>query len=162
MPTLISVNEMRERFDIDGDIGDTRLEPHIGAASRRLRGWVGAAAYDAAAATPVEGQDADSDTVNDLKSAEAHLAFHYALLGWNSPLSGKGVVATAMSAEGSEVRKYLSPDETGKLSAMFLERAREIAAPYCAATADADFSIVGAGDCCLPDTSCEAVTRSEC
>lgn len=164
MPTLISTDEFRERFDIDSEIKDTRLEPHIGSASRRLRKWVSDATYDAAVSAADPGQDLDTDTVNDLKNAEAHLAMHYALLGLNSPLSGKGVLATATATEGREVRRYLNPGETRDLAGQFLDLAREIAEPYCTSdgTPGAGFEMVDVGDCCLPDTSCEAVTRSVC
>lgn len=133
MATLISVDEFRERFDIDTEIQDRRLEPHIGSASRRLRKWVGATVYDAAAEDSTPGEDDDDDTVNDLKNAEAHLAMHFAILGLNSPLSTKGVVATSTSDEGRDLRKYLTPDETQKLSVQVLELAREIAGEYIAA-----------------------------
>lgn len=126
MPTLISAIDLRERFDIDDSIENTRLTPHIGAASRRLRKWVGEAAYsDALLPTPT-----DPDRKADLQNSEAHLAFHFAIFGLNAPLSIKGVVATSMAGEGKEMRKYLLPDESARLSNHFLELAREIAEPY--------------------------------
>jgi hypothetical protein len=80
----------------------------------------------------------------------------------NAPLSKKGVVATAMSAEGREMRKYLSPKETAELSGYFLELAREIVEPYLLAdgTPSASFEVIAeeefteastrsnAGNCC--------------
>ena len=126
MPTLVTVDEMRERFDIDSEIDDKRLTPHVGSASRRLRKWVGETVYaDALLASPT-----DADRKEDLTNAEAHLAMHYALVGLNSALSGKGVVATSMSAEGREMRKYYTPKETGELAQMYLETANEIARDY--------------------------------
>ncbi|MGE0367217.1 MAG: hypothetical protein AB7Q00_15935 [Phycisphaerales bacterium] len=126
MATLLSVIDFRERFDIDPEILDARITPHIGSASRRLRKWVGEEAYADALLTATT----DKDRKEDLQNAEAHLAFHFAIFGLNSPLSTKGVVATSMAGEGKEMRKYLLPDESARLSNMYLELAREIAEPY--------------------------------
>lgn len=150
MPDLISVDEFRERFDIDSEIVATRLTPHIDSASRRLRKWVGDVYYDQA----LDVDDTDDDLKSCLKNAEAHLAMHFAILGLNSPLSGKGVVATSMSSEGREMRKYLTPDETANIAGQFLELAREIAEPYIAADSSVDVEIVGLED----EDSGEAVT----
>ena len=159
MSPLIDVTQLRERFDIDSDIKDLRLEPHIGSASRRLRGWVGSEQY--AAALAVAGNETtDAEMLADLKNAEAHLAMHFAIYGLNSPLSGKGVLATAMAAEGKEVRRYLAPDETAKLSTYYLELAREMAAPYITETIDAGVEISPASDEYEMDLSMEAATRS--
>lgn len=129
MAALITADEFRERFDIDSDIDNKRIEPHVGSASRRLRKWVGETQYAAAVAAAE-----DSEMKADLKNAEAHLVFHYAILGLNSPLSGKGVVATSMSAEGKEMRKYLMPKETAELAEQYLELAGEIARDYMLST----------------------------
>lgn len=139
---LISVNVFRELFDIDSDITDKRIELHIGSAAGRLRKWVGEVNYAAASAVAASEQS-DVAIVNDLRNAEAHLTFHYAIHGFNSPLSSKGVVGTNMASEGREVRKYLSPDETAKLAGHFLELAREMAEPYMTAVADDGFGFVG-------------------
>ncbi len=127
MATLIDADDLRTRFDIDPDILDPRIELHIGSASRRLRQWVGDMNYDAAVA---DEADPLADMTIDLKNAEAHLAFHFAVYGLNYTLSSKGIVATAMSAEGKEMRKYLTPAETQTVASQMLELAREIAEPY--------------------------------
>lgn len=142
---LLTTDEFRERFDIDPDIASTRIEPHIGSASRRLRAWVGGAVYDAAAAAAVNGQDDDTDVINDLKSAEAHLAFHFGIWGFNAALSSKGAMMTATASEGREVRRYYTPKETAELAEYFLELAREIAGPYIAAGEDAGIAVIDAG-----------------
>ena len=116
---LISADDFLERFDIT-DIDANRITPHIGSASRRLRKWVGETTY----------ASADEEVRSDLKNAEAHLAFHYALLGMQFAVSSKGSVVTSMSAEGKEMRKFLLPKEAAELSNYFLELAREIAEPY--------------------------------
>jgi len=139
---LISAEELRERFDIDSNIEDPRLKPHIGSASRRLRKWVGATNYAAAVDEAKIDAESDDEMLNELRNAEANLAFHFAIYGLNAPLSGKGVLATATSTEGKEVRRYLSPDETAKLSGQFLELAREIAEPYMTAADDSGVEIV--------------------
>lgn len=132
MAGLITADELRERFDIDSDIRDERLTPHIASARVRLRSWLGGTVYDATIAL---GDDVDQKLV--LKNAEAHLVMHFAILGLNSPLSTKGVVATSMSAEGKEMRKYLLPKETAEIAMMYLETADEIARPYRLAVEDA-------------------------
>lgn len=150
---LISAADFIERFDISDDIdGDKRITPHIGSASRRLRKWVGDTAYDdALLALP-----ADADRKDALKNAEATLAFHYAVYGMNFPLSSKGIVATSMTSEGREMRKYLTPDETQKVASQMLELAREIAEPYMLSdgTPASSFEIIDSDD----DTG-EATTR---
>lgn len=159
MAALIDADEFRERFDIDTDIGDPRITPHIGSASRRLRKWVGDANYDASLAlvtTPDANDDDGNALLAELQNAEAHLTFHYALLGWNSPLSGKGVVATAMSDEGKEMRKYLTPRETAELAGQYLQLAEEIAFAAIQTVDSAGLDLV-----VVTPTSCEAATRLE-
>ena len=126
MPTLLSLNEFRQRFDIQTDIEDGRITPHIGSASRRLRKWVGDDTYLRAINATTEFQDLQ----DDLKNAEAHLTYHFAIFGLNAPLSSKGVVKTSQSGEGKEMRVYLAPDQTQQLSMQMLELAREICEPY--------------------------------
>lgn len=126
MKTLISADEFKERFDISEDVDPKRITPHIGAASRRLRKWVSDDVYSNALTEDTQYEELQAD----LKNAEAHLTYHFALLGLNYPLSSKGIVATSMSSEGREMRKYLTPEETAKVSAQMLELAREIIEPY--------------------------------
>lgn len=159
MSPLIDVTQFRERFDVDKNINDPRIEPHIGSASRRLRQWVGDTLYNQAVAV-ASNETTDAELVADLKNAEAHLTMHFAIYGFNSPLSMKGVVATSMAGEGKEMRKYLTPDETAKLSAYYLELAREIASPYIPETIDAGIEISPASDEYEMDLSMEAVTRA--
>lgn len=126
MATLIDAEEFRERFDIDPDLADERITPHVGSASRRLKKWVGADAYaDALIEEPI-----NADRAEDLKNAEAHLAFHFALLGLHVNVSSKGVLIEAQAGEGSERRRYLLPEQIEAISTQFLERAREIVEPY--------------------------------
>lgn len=133
MAALIDVDDFRGRFDIDDGVGDPRLVPHISSASKRLRQWVGDTYYDAALAL-IESDDDDLTLLEILQNAEAHLAFYYALLGMNYPLSAKGIVGTAMSDEGKEMRKYLSPDQTAAVAQQFLDHAELIARPYMTAS----------------------------
>jgi hypothetical protein len=125
MATLIDADVLGERFDLDDSDSypDARIEPNILSASRSLRRWVDTN-YDASLAlieTPDEDDVDGTAMVADLQNAEAHLAIHFAILGFNSPLTSKGVVTTAMAAEGKEVRRYLSPKETAELATMYLE-----------------------------------------
>lgn len=149
---LISADDLRDRFDIDSDLKDTRLVPNIGSASRRLRKWVGDTTYT---------QTADADIVNDLKNAEAHLAMHFAILGFNSSVSYKGVFITETSTEGKAVRRYYSPAETKEIAQLYLDQAQELVLGYMTddGTPSAPFETIGSTDCVL-DTSCEGVTRS--
>lgn len=125
MSELISVSELKARFDISPDVSDTRLIPAIGSASRRIRKWVGDDNYTIA----LDGVT-DLEMSADLKNAESYLAMHFAVVGLNSPFSSKGVLASSKSDEGNESRTYLSPDQTAKLSSQFLEAAIEMAEPY--------------------------------
>lgn len=126
--TLIDANKLREYFEIKSpDIGDGRLLPHIGAASRRLKGWVGVEAYaDALLDMPV-----DPTRQADLKFAEAALAMHYAIPGLNTNITTKGVVKTAREGGTTgTILTYLSPNEINQLAQIYLDQAEEIARPY--------------------------------
>lgn len=137
--TLINAISLREYFDISADIIDGRLTPHIGAASRRLKAWVGAEAYaDALEVAPTNPLRAE-----DLKNAEAALAMHFAVPGLNTKLTPGGVVKTS-KVEGNTVLSYLTPNETRQLKELYLEQAEELARPYALAdgTPDAEFALV--------------------
>jgi hypothetical protein len=112
-------------FDINDGIKAGRILRHITAASRRLRSWVGDAAYDDALKT-----DADDDARQEnLELAEAHLAMHFAVLGINTALRPTGVVRTE-KVEGDVTITYHSPNEVVTLQQAFLETAESIARPY--------------------------------
>lgn len=134
---------LRNRFDISKDIKDGRLLPHIGAASRRLKAWVGADAYtDALSNAPF-----DPLRQADLQNAEAALAMHYAVPGLNSNVTTRGIVKTTKeggSMAGNVVFSYLTPGEIRQLSQTYLEQAEEIARPYMLSdgTPDAEVQIV--------------------
>jgi len=133
MAALIDADDFRERFDLDDAFEDPRITPHIASASRRLRQWVGDTHYDGALADAAIEDEEDQDDparLNALQNAEAHLTYHYAVLGFNNPLSHKGIVATAMSDEGKEMRKYLTPDQTAAVASQFLELAEQMAREY--------------------------------
>ncbi len=148
MATLISAADVIERFDVDSDIDPLRFEPHIQTASRRLRKWVGEANYAEALAFAA-GNDLDEPLLQDLRNAEAHLAFHYMVYGLNYPFTSKGIVATVMSSEGKEMRKFLTPAETQAVAVQMLELAREIAEPYMPldGTPTGSFEVVSDGEC---------------
>jgi hypothetical protein len=133
--TLIVEKDLRDRFDLDGSSDadqadsaypDARLLPSIRSASRRLRAWVGDTMYDAAVVQINSDPVPDDATLWELQTCESYLAMHYAVLGFNSPLTSKGVVQTAMSTEAKEVRRYLAPKEIEALSQMYLDQADEI------------------------------------
>jgi hypothetical protein len=147
--TLINVskeandaNSLRNRFDISKDIVDGRLLPSIGAASRRLKLWIGTEAYaDALSETPT-----DELRKADLENAEAALAMHFALPGLNSKVTPAGIVKTTKEGgamAGNVVFSYLTPNESKQLSQMYFEQAEEIARPYLLddGTPNAEFAV---------------------
>jgi hypothetical protein len=146
MPTLITTADVVLRFDISPDIDTGRIDPHVGTASRRLRRWVGEANY----ALALAGAGDDVDMQADLQNAEAHLVYHYLVYGANFPFTSKGIIATSMSGEGKEMRKYLTPAETQAVAQQMLDMAREIAEPYMLSdgTPTGGFELVEETDVC--------------
>lgn len=140
MNTLITATTLLDYFEIkQPDIKPGRLTPAIGAASRRLRAWVGTEAYfDALAEEPT-----DADRAEDLKLAEAWLAMYFALLGLNTKVTPGGVVKTA-KVEGNTVVQYLTPVETREMARLYFDQAHEIARPYLLSdeTPEAEFAVV--------------------
>lgn len=141
--TLIDAAKLRDYFAIDSTVKDGRLTPHTRAASRRLKGWVGAEAYaDALAAEPTNPQRAA-----DLMDAEAALAMHYAVPGLNTKITAGGVVKTVKETGAVStpvVTSYLTPNEVRQLAEIYLDQAEEIARPYALAdgTPSAEVAIV--------------------
>lgn len=116
---MFSINE-----DTD-EVPSEQINPSLGAASRRMKAWVGEEIYtDALSDTPT-----DSDRKLELTMAESYLAMHFALPGLNINVSNKGVVKTE-KVEGDAVLQYLTPNEVKTAAADFLARAEEIATPY--------------------------------
>ncbi len=145
MAALIDDAGFRGRFDVSADILASRVNPAIGAASRRLKRWVTADVYAATVAIITNGSPTadEAEQLADLQNAEAHLAYHFAISGFNAPLESKGVLLTARSGEGGhEIRTYLSPNQTAMLSEQMIELAREIAGPYIAAVDDSGITVV--------------------
>ena len=121
MATLITVDELRQWFAISPDIGDARLSPSLAAAGQRLQGWVGMDAYaDAGGETSLDDVRRDN-----LRTAEAHLAMHFALLGLNTVLRPGGVVRQEQ-VEGGVSVQYLNPAEIAALAAQYLNAAEEL------------------------------------
>jgi hypothetical protein len=136
-------DSLHARYDISKDIKEARLGPHIGAASRRLKKWVGQAAYEDALSSDAQ----DNLRQVDLKNAEAALAMHYALLGLNSKVTASGIIKTSKEGgamAGNVVFSYLTPTEVSALSRLYLEQAEEIATPYLLSdgTPEAEFAMV--------------------
>lgn len=122
---LASVAYMRSVFAISEDIADTRITPFLGRAAVRVRGWVGAEAYaDAAANVPDDTERAEA-----LLLAEAHLAYSYALLGLNSPMTTQGVVLSR-SEESTARVQYLNPAQIQQLQQQYLDVAETLCRPY--------------------------------
>jgi hypothetical protein len=127
MPTdgLIDVAYLRGLIHIDPNIDDGRFSRAMAAAGRRMRGWVGDAAYNDALLEP----PADVTRKEALQYAEAHLVMAFAVLGINTALRPTGIVASE-SVEGNTVLRYLNPNEIEKLQQQYLETAEMIARPY--------------------------------
>jgi len=142
--TLIDAAKLHDYFDISKDIKEGRLTPHIGAASRRLRKWVGELVYtDALAAQPT-----DALRKADLQNAEAALAMHFALPGLNTQLTAGGVLKTRReggAAGAPVILSYLTPSEVKLLAQAYLEQAEEIARAYILTdgTPAAEFEVAG-------------------
>ncbi|HEX8500798.1 MAG TPA: hypothetical protein VF659_09415 [Pyrinomonadaceae bacterium] len=138
---LINAAKFREYFKINADIKDSRLTPHIGAAARRLKKWVGDAVYaDAVAEAPQ-----DADRAEDLKNAEAALAMHFAMLGLNTELTLSGVLKSRkeVGSQNANIQTtYLTPAEVRQLSQGYLELAEEIARPYALADGTPEAEVV--------------------
>lgn len=125
MATLITVDELRACFAISPDIGDPRLTPSLAAAGQRLQSWVGTEAYADAG-----GESSTDDLRRDnLRTAEAHLAMHFALLGLNTVLRPGGVVKQEQ-VEGGVLVQYLNPAELEILAAQYLNTAEELVREY--------------------------------
>jgi hypothetical protein len=131
---------LREYFEIVPDINDKRLTPCVGAASRRLKGWVGTEAYaDALSSTPT-----DASRKADLELAEAQLAMHFAVPGLNTKITPGGVVKSERADNAGTVLSFLTPTEVRQLAQIYLDQAEETARPYLLSdgTPEAEFAVV--------------------
>jgi hypothetical protein len=136
---LIDEDYFRETFSVSEDIKPDQITRPLGAASRRLKAWVGAAVYaDALLQNP---QDADRKA--DLQLAEAFLGMHFAIIGVNTRIDTSGVVKTK-KMEGQTVVTFLTPGEVRQLTQNYLDQAEEIARPYMLSdgTPEAEFTVV--------------------
>lgn len=124
--TLITETELRAQFDIHTDVRPERVTFAIGAAARRLKNLVGAAAY---ADALLDDGATDAERRADLDYAEALLAMHYCLLGLNTQIRPSGVVKTE-KVEGETVVQYLTAKEIFELSRQYLDIAEEVIRPY--------------------------------
>jgi hypothetical protein len=125
MDGLITVAKLREIFEITSKIPDTRFNRALTAAGRRMRQWVGDAAYNDALLDP----PADATRKADLEYAEAHLVMHFAVLGINTALRQTGIVQTEKVDDNTTVT-YLSPAQIAVLQQEFLDHAEMLAGPY--------------------------------
>jgi len=98
---LITVDDLREIFDINEQIKDPRFSRALSAASLRLRRWVGDDVYDDA----LSQQPDDLDRAEVLENAEAHLVMGFAIVGINTALRPTGVVRTE-KGEGNVTITY--------------------------------------------------------
>lgn len=159
---LITVDDLREIFDISNDIGDGRISRHLTAAGRQMRVWVGNAAYDDALKTGPTEEDpeaeapTDATRKEDLELAEAHLAMSFAVLGINTALRARGIVKTE-KVESQTVVSYHTPAEITQLQQAYFDTARSLANPYLLTEETTEPFGLLVGDSGSND--CEAVTR---
>lgn len=113
MAALVDENYVKTAFNIHKDVEDSRINPYLIVASRRLKKWVGDTNY------------ADDDLKDVLKIAEATLVMHFMIRNLNTQIRSKGLVATE-SVEGNVTIRYLNPTETKQSEVGFLEQAREL------------------------------------
>ncbi|MFC1483679.1 hypothetical protein ACFL5M_06430 [Candidatus Neomarinimicrobiota bacterium] len=87
-------------------IDDNTLAPFFGPAARRLRQWVGEAAYeDADASTPV-----DTARAAALKDAEAYLVLYYVAPRLNMVLGDSGIITYKIVGSSADEFTYLTPE----------------------------------------------------
>lgn len=128
---LIDADYLRTLFDIAESFGEPRLTPCIQDASRTLKVWVGADAYDDAA----EGDDAeDAARAAALKSAESYLAMYQLLLNTGARIRNNGLVSreqdNAGPVGGNIVNQYYTPKELKELRFEYFAQAQTLASSY--------------------------------
>lgn len=129
---LVTEDELRAAFAIDTEVDDDRLIMALAPADARIKEWVGDEVYEDA----TDAMPADSLRSLVLKSAAAHLAMGYVILGLNTPIRPTGIVSSE-AVEGVKTVSYLRPSEIQNLQQQYFERAEEIARPYLLAQGDA-------------------------
>lgn len=142
--TLITADDLRERFGIVADIGAERLRPAIRAAARRLRGWVSAEVYtDALLLVEQNETPTNEDRAYDLQDAEAALSMHYLILNLNTNITPGGVVLQAKE-DGNVTIQYASPAQTRDLAEQYLNQAEELARAWSLTdgTPDVQFALI--------------------
>ena len=122
---MITDSDFRAMFYVSKDYPASFITPHIGAASRRLRQWVGADAYADASNDP----PADAERAADLRLAEAFLTMHFAIAGLNTRIENGGILKTKKVEEATTIT-MLSPNEVATLKQNYLDQAEEVARPY--------------------------------
>jgi hypothetical protein len=122
---LIDEAQFKQIFSVSKDIGNGRLTLQIGAASRRLKRWVGDAAY----ADALAGSPANQDRSDDLQLAEAYLAMHFVLVSLNTVITPGGLLITSRE-EGQRPTTYFTPAQTQQQAQIYFDQAEEIVRPY--------------------------------
>jgi hypothetical protein len=135
LETLIDAAELRATFDIAGQIKDGRLTFCIENASRTLRSWVGADAYDDAASDTPD----DEDRASALVASELYLSMYHALLNTGARIRKDGIVKSEQDAAGpvggNIVNQFYSPDELIKMRKEYFQQAEVLAAEFLQAPA---------------------------
>jgi hypothetical protein len=130
LETLIDADELRTKFDIAQQIKNERLTFCIENASRTLRSWVGAEAYDDANSETPD----DEDRASALVAAELYLSMYHALLNTGARIRKDGIVKSEQDAAGpiggNIVNQFYSPDELIKMRREYFDQAETLAAEF--------------------------------
>ncbi len=105
---------------------ETALGPFYYAADRRLKEWVGEAAFaDAELATPTNSARAEA-----LYDAEAYLVLYYSAPRLNMVLSGSGIVTYQANTTTTDELTFLKPDQLEVLRKGWLNDAVMVCRQY--------------------------------
>jgi len=114
---------VRDYGNLDPDVPDETLTPHLNAAKRELISWVGSAKYAEAEAA----QDTDQIKI-DLIEAEAYLAYYYAVDFIGLKHTPQGFTTQGQFGEGQF--NYLGPGSIKQLKEFAWNRAKKAAEGY--------------------------------
>ena len=120
---LATAKIVRDYGNLDPDLADDMLTPHLNAARRELKGWVGSVKYAEAEAA----QDTDQIKI-DLIEAEAYLAYYYAIDFIGLKHTPQGFTTQGQFGDGQF--NYLGPKSLKELKDFAWNRAKKAAGEY--------------------------------
>jgi len=120
---LATGQNVRDYGNLDPSVTDDLLIPHLNAARRELKSWVGSTNYAAA-----EAAGAEEDIRIDLVEAEAFLAYSFAIEFVGIRHRPEGFTIEGELGDGQY--RFLGPGEVQKIKGWARDRARKAAEPY--------------------------------